>query len=51
MTKRKQIKNKVQNHNQTPTKSLPDLEIAEEIAKGPTKLDSKDAPKRDKQNL
>ncbi|WLD94203.1 hypothetical protein [Alkalihalobacillus sp. AL-G] len=51
MTKRKKVQNKVQHHNQTPTESLPDYEIADEIAKGPVRFDDKDIPKRNKQNL
>ncbi|MCF6136321.1 hypothetical protein [Pseudalkalibacillus berkeleyi] len=51
MTKRKQLNDKTKHHNQTPKESLPDIEIAEEIAKGANKLSEEDLPKRENQEF
>lgn len=51
MTKRKQLKDKTKHHNQTPKESLPDIEIAEELAKGQTELRDEDLPKRENQEF
>ncbi|WP_349409739.1 hypothetical protein [Pseudalkalibacillus sp. SCS-8] len=51
MTKRKQLNDKTKHHNQTPKESLPDIEIAEELAKGANKLRDEDLPDREKQEF
>ncbi len=51
MTKRKQRQDKTTHHNQTPKENLPDLEIAEDLAKGPNKLREEDLPKRKEQEF